>query len=372
MKRAYLKVIAGILISLLLVYFILYKPRLGLMFGNGSAFDAFFGEPRLNLGHLIEQVLAVRLMPLAICFLINPIHILIRSHRWVKMIEPISHIRLRDSFSIQHVGYFANITLPLRMGEVLKAVLIGNHASIPRSSALATVVEERMLDGLSLLLLIAIIAIVNALYFNTVQGIGRRIGPAVLGIGLSALLLTVIVVILAFSRDPLGGVLGQIIRLLPKKIGAKVHLLADQFLAGLAMLRTGHKYAVIFTETAILWLMYGLQIYFALLAFGFNTSVPIIEATPLFASFIILLFGAVGLSVPSAPAGVGTFHAAVILALSLLGVSDSDIAAGFAVVLHAVTTIYYLAVGMFFLWREGMHIGELKRIAPRSRSEVLP
>jgi uncharacterized membrane protein YbhN (UPF0104 family) len=88
---------------------------------------------------------------------------------------------------------------------------------------------------------------------------------------------------------------------------------------------------------------------------------PLIGSAPILASFVILAMNSIGVSVPSAPAGVGTFHAVLIFGLSLFDVPASE-AAGFAVVIHAVTVAFYIVFGLPMMWREGLHLSELKSI----------
>jgi len=58
---------------------------------------------------------------------------------------------------------------------------------------------------------------------------------------------------------------------------------------------------------------------------------------------------------------VGTFHGAVILALALYGIGANE-AAGFALVLHLVSMVYYIFGGIPFMGREGLKLGQLQQL----------
>jgi uncharacterized membrane protein YbhN (UPF0104 family) len=146
-----------------------------------------------------------------------------------------------------------------------------------------------------------------------------------------------------------------------------VHKFADNFLAGFALLKNSKHYFLVLLETVILWLLYAGQLYLVLLAFHFDTEFPLIAVSPILAVFFMLIIDTIGISVPSAPGSVGTFHAMVVFGLSLFEVPP-DAAVGFAIVQHAVYVIYYLIAGLPFLWREGLHFSQLGSLPIQSNS----
>jgi glycosyltransferase 2 family protein len=175
-----------------------------------------------------------------------------------------------------------------------------------------------------------------------------------------------LIVYLAFGRDLFGGRLGKLIG--DGKIGSAIKEQAGKFAAGLIMLRHTHHHSIIAIESALLWVIYAVQGYLVLMAFHFINDYPLIAASPILASLVILVLNAVGVSLPSAPGSVGTFHAICIFGLSLFDVPP-DPAAGYAVVIHAVTFIFYLLGGMPFMWREGLHLGQLRQLSPQEESD---
>lgn len=349
MKR---NVLFGSLISLLFVYLILWKPQPGAFFsGEVGLTAALVGSPRIDFALLLKTLGEVSPLPLLICFLLTPIHVLIRSHRWTMMVGAVGKLPVGESFSLQMLGYLANSILPLRMGELIRAVLLSQRISISTSSAIATVILERVVDMVSLLGVV----ILGVWLFP----FPKAVADYALLFGMFSGLCLLSIVYFAISRDPFGGWIGRIIG--TGKIGRVIRKQGEAFASGFKLLEASHHYVIIALESAVLWAMYGLQVLLTLYAFHFTRDYAAIAAAPLVASLVILIFDAVGVSIPSAPGSVGTFHAITIFALSLFSV-PADPAAGFALVLHAITIVYYLAGGLPFLWKEGVRLGELKNL----------
>ena len=353
------RIIFGIGISVFLIYLILWKPQItALLRGDLDFYQAFFGTLRIDFTLVWNTLKDVRSLPLIAGILVTPVHVLVRSHRWSKMVEPVGRLRLFDSYSLQMVGYLANAILPLRMGEVIRGILLGRRIGVSKSSALATVVLERVIDVLSLL---AVTATVGFIYpFPSV------IKKGVFVLGLGSVVVMFAIVYLAFAKDPLDGFIGRVLNLFPRKAAERLRGIAEKFIVGFGLLKAGRHYGVVIIESLGLWLLYALQVYFILLAFDFPRSYELIAVSPFLACFVILVLSAIGLSLPSAPGGVGTFHLANIFSLSLFGVPQSP-AAGFALVIHAVTILFYLLAGIPFMLREGIGWRDLKQLERNSQ-----
>jgi len=251
------------------------------------------------------------------------------------------------------IGYITNSILPLRMGEFIRGIMLGEKINISKSTALATVVVERMIDFVSLLVVIVCVGIMFPFPDSIKEAAWAMAG------GISLVL--IIILYFAIADDPLGGLFGKFFDLLPRKIGNFLRDMAAKFIVGFGLLRTGKNYLIILIESAVLWLLYGFQVYLILLAFNFLSEYEAIATSPMLASFVILVLSAVGLSLPSAPGGMGTFHAACMVGISLFSVPAAP-AASFAVVIHAVTILFYIFIGVPFMFREGIRFGDLTKL----------
>ncbi len=359
------RVLIGFLISLFFIYLIIWKPQLS-AFLNGSVTvrDALFGVPRIDLVAMWSHVQSAKLFFVLITFLITPLHMLIRSHRWQLMIEPIGKIRLLDSYSIQTIGNLANTVFPMRLGEVAKAGLLTRRTKLPLSSSIASVVLERLLDVTFLLGIFGVAAV----FYKFPENIAQTFNTAILIFGIGVIAGFAIIITLVFSKDPIKGSIGLLVHLLPAKMAKTVEKLIRDFVSGFAMIRSSKHLLLIIFESLLLWVIYGLQNWMMIVAFGFNVDYPLISANPFLTVVVLLAVLAAGLSIPSAPGGIGTFHAAVILAMSLFGI-HAEVAMGFAVVIHALSILFYCAAGVGFLWHEGLSMSELNEIGNSNQSE---
>ncbi len=355
------RIALGFLVSIIVIYLIAWKPHLNSIFtGQESILVGLFGHPRIDFSKVWISMKSAKLLYLGLSFLINPVHVLIRSHRWTLMIKPVGKLRVIDSYSIQMVGYMANGILPLRIGEFVRGILVGSRAHLSRSTGLATVLLERSLDVLSLLAFLGIAGFLNAFIIDPIADFNKYIGHGAIVFGAAAAVLLGLILYLTLLADPDSGLLFRILSRFPKVIQRRVKSILSNFIAGFEILKSAKHYFTIIVETASLWILYGIQLYLVMVAFGFNEGNNLISGSPIIATMVVLLISAVGLSIPSAPAGIGAFHGACMLGLSLVGISDQESAAGFAVLLHALTMGFYIITGFFFMWREGVNIRDLK------------
>jgi len=275
------------------------------------------------------------------------------------MIRPLGRLKMIDGYSLQMVGYFSNTTLPLRIGEVIRGVLLSRRIGASKSAALATVVLERSLDFVSLSILIAILGFVYSF--------PPEIKRAAVILSVFVLGMVLVMLIMTFAEGPMISKIRRIIGTVPGGIGDRLIGIIEHFTSGFEVLKSGRRYPVIIMETIIIWLLYAGQELLVLYAFRFHIDYPLIAASPILVAFIILAVNAVGLSIPSAPGGVGTFHAACIFSLALFGVGVNE-AAGFALVIHAASVIFFISGGIPFMWREGLRLGELRQLKENSEA----
>jgi uncharacterized protein (TIRG00374 family) len=264
--------------------------------------------------------------------------------RWRLLFYPSDEdLRLSTLFSALVIGQTINLLLPARLGELARAYLVAQDEKRPALSVLGTIVVEKTLDGLALLLLLGILLLLMPVppWLRLSGGMGALMTGALLA---GVLLLTGARqrVISASER------LGQIVPVLGRlRLGERVGSLGD----GLRSLRAGGIQARLLIWTAAIWVLAGLTNYFVLLALR-------IEVPLLLASVLVLTVVHLGLVVPTSPARIGVFHYLCLLALSLLGVEES-MGLAFGLVLHCIVVLPILAAGLVCLWRENLSLYRL-------------
>ena len=235
-----------------------------------------------------------------------------RAFRWQMLIQPLGYTtRLTNGFGSILLGYFANLGLP-RVGEVVRAGTMAKYENIPVEKLIGTIVVDRIVDMVSLLLLITLSLVVE---FDTIFGFIRQSLNGRQGSTSSSFLLPALVGAAVFGFAFLFFIRKKITR---QPFFQKLLSVAKGFLDGLGSIGKLRTPKAFIFHSIVIWLMYYLQCYFCLLAFP-----PTAHLTS-HAALMVFIFGTLGMVVPS-PGGMGTYHALVILALtSLYGIGSND------------------------------------------------
>ncbi|MDQ4077578.1 MAG: flippase-like domain-containing protein [Chloroflexota bacterium] len=268
-----------------------------------------------------------------------------RTWRWHYMLRPLKPIPLSRLFPVVCIGYAGNNIYPARAGEVLRAYILKQQDGVSVSANLATVVVERIFDGLVMLAFV-----VFALPFTDIGTVYRDFVLA-----FSALFLGALLAFLLMAARPAWAhaVVGLVLRLLvPLRFHEKVTDLVTRFLEGLGSLRNGRDVLMIFGTSVIVWLLETLKYWFVMHAFPFEVS------------FIVLMLmnGIVNLttSLPAAPGHIGTFDTPGIKVLQAFGVEQA-VATSYTLVLHAALWLPITALGLFYLGRTQLNIQRVRQ-----------
>jgi glycosyltransferase 2 family protein len=244
---------------------------------------------------------------------------LLRSERWHRILHLIGvGARRRDSYGLTTVGYMGNNVLPARAGEMLRVVLLDKRTGAGKRSLFGTVVAERMLDGIVLAVIFIVVA------YGALRGHVPSDKPlfvlSVLGaIGVSAL----IAIQVLRKRDAMVR-LREFARPLA---GAPRALLSR---GGVALL----------VATFLVWAVEA-SVY---LAVAHATSLDISGMGALY----LVAFTNLVAMLPAGPGYVGTFDAAVVIAVKALGGTGSA-AVSYLLMLRFVLFVPITVVGLVVL-----------------------
>lgn len=276
----------------------------------------------------------------------------LRAVRWHFLLRPVKAISSRRLFPVVVIGYMANDVLPARLGEVVRAYVLGEQEGTSTSTTLATIVVERLFDGLAMLIFVGAIALLVPLDAN-IERIFRLA---------AALFLGALVVLFAVgsSRARAVALLATIERRLPASLEGKVARLGDRFLSGLDSLQSPRLSAAILVFSLGAWLCEATM--YALIArgFGLGLGFPAFMLTTAVANLMAM--------VPAAPGYVGTFELGAVASLRLFGAAGS-VAFGYVLVLHLTLLVPVSLLGFYYLWRANLSLGTLGRGAAISPAE---
>lgn len=282
-----------------------------------------------------------------------------RTWRWHYMLRPIKRISLARLFPIVCIGYMGNNIFPFRAGEVLRAYVLKRSEDVSISASAATIVVERVFDGLVMLMFVFI-----ALPFAPIPGNLRY-----LVIGASVLFFAALLVFIFLSTQPeltRRVYAATFRRFIPERFRKPLDGFLDRFLTGLEFLRSGRNVVMVFLTSVFIWLMETAKYWFVMEGFvGLGGGFPV----PFFV--LMLMNGIVNLAttIPSAPGYVGTFDTPGIAVLAAYGV-DRDLAFGYTIVLHAALWFPITILGAWYFRREQLAWSDVER-ARAQRSESL-
>ncbi|HEX7344881.1 MAG TPA: lysylphosphatidylglycerol synthase transmembrane domain-containing protein [bacterium] len=355
MKR---RVAVGLALSLLFIYLSFWKLDLaGLFSGEAGILAAFFGQPRIKLHQLGEVLTQVRFFYIILSVLLLIFSLFFRAQRWRIILQPVSpQIRYWPVYAAMNAGYMINNVLPLRLGEILRAYILGKAENVSKSSVLATIIVERVIDSLAALILLGI-----TLFFFPFPDWIRN---GLFYLGGAIILLVIFLFALLIKTAWTLELLRRMLKPFPQKWTEPVLKAINSFSGGLEILRSSHHYIAVLIHTVILQICYIVSVFVILLAFNLMApEYPKIIDNPLLASVVLLVIITIGISIPSAPGAVGTFHGIVAFGVSLFGVS-AEISLGFAIILHLVNYIPLTALGLACFWSQHFKFSEVRKQLP--------
>jgi glycosyltransferase 2 family protein len=275
-----------------------------------------------------------------------------RAWRWHYLLRPVKAISTRSMFPVVAIGYMGNNIYPVRAGEVLRALVLKRREGVALSASLATIIVERVFDGVVMLAFV-FLNLPELARLTADSGIIGNIQTVAL-LGTAAFMGALLVFLLAamFPERSHGVVRAVVLRFIPQRFQEKLLGLTERFLGGLESLRSPREALMVFVTSIVIWLLETGKYWFVMHAFpGINVS--------FFA--LMLMNGIVNLAttIPSAPGYVGTFDAPGIAVLVAYGV-ERALAAGYTLVLHIALWLPITALGAYYLaqegirWREGM------------------
>jgi hypothetical protein len=265
----------------------------------------------------------------------------IRIVRWGVLVRALGPIRWRDIVSAGSVGYMCIIVFPLRLGELVRPYLVRGKGGVTASGALATVVVERVIDGLLFV----------GLFFVFLAMLPPSDNPAVAAVRASAYLAgavfvsALVVLVAAYYRRQ---TTVAIVRNLGEKVHvgltAKVVTLLTAFLDGLKVLPDRRRLVAFFAMTVVYWALLGVGMKLMAVA----THIPDLTYTGGFALLAVLV---VGIMIPAGPGFTGTFELALKGGFALLVLAPESQAniALYTVMLHVTQLLVQVVFGAAFL-----------------------
>lgn len=305
----------------------------------------------VDFGEVVSNIARGNLVLLSGSIFVATFGFLIRAARWKVLLTPVrGDTRLRSRFGAVSIGFMANNVLPARVGEFARAYALSRLEPISATAAFGTLVVERFMDGVILLLFLVIPVLTPG--FPTSDALTQGGGLAMLrfAIGLVVGVLVVLVLMAAMPRRVVTLTEGVCARL-PETVGARILGAVSGLMDSIAIMRDPKLLILGFSWSLFFWLWHGISFWLGMLAFGIDTGFVSAIFTEAVVGF--------GVAVPSAPGFFGTFHFAANFALTTVyGVPESTSLA-FAFAYHFGGWIPITVIGLWYAGRLGMSLGDV-------------
>ena len=261
-----------------------------------------------------------------------------RALRWRSLFAPGRRPPVGPTLNATMIGYFYNNIMPARAGEAARVVVLTRRTTVPPVETVGTVVVERLYDVMAIL---AIFFVAQPWLPHVSWFKAAAIAAFVLVLAIAV----VVVVLVLYGERPVRFLLRPLGRIslfsgerLEKTVGELVH--------GLSGLRNREVALEAFVWTIVAWMLTAACAYFVSVAFHLQL--------PFACGVLVAVAVGLGMILPSPPAAIGVFEGAAILALKAYGLPKSSILP-FALVLHAVSFVPFVLVGLLLLHYNARH-----------------
>jgi len=272
----------------------------------------------------------------------------VRAWRWSSLLRPLKSVSAGRLFPIVVIGYMGNNIYPARIGELLRAYVLRRDEGVPLSSSLATVLIERIMDGMTMIGFVLIGLQATPMLQSDPRAQQAIFIAVMLFAGASAAFFW-----LALAPARTNRIAEAIIaRTVPKRFQGLLLGIAHRFVQGAQSLRSPRHLAAIAVSTVAVWLLETLKYW--CVAMAFDLGLPF--------GGLMLVNGLSNLFtiIPGAPGAVGTFDAGGMLGMHALGVNES-LAAAYVLTLHVMLWLPVTLLGGFFMLRQGLRWSDLRR-----------
>lgn len=311
-----------------------------------------------DFGDLLHRVAAMNPYWIVAAVLCDVLSYVCQGLRWRLLLRPFGSISVLRSTQAVYAGLFVNETLPMKLGELVRAFLVSRWMSVKLGSVAASILVERLCDGVWLAIGIALMILLVPLPRHLVEA------GDIFWVGIVVVLL--LFALLAFKGRGLSqkssafiesavkagpGVQETVLGEAPRgnmvwlKISRAVVTLLRRLSLELHAIGWTRGMLLAFALSLALLLLQAASFWLVMLAYGLDQ--------PFAAGIAVFLIVHLGTALPSAPANIGTYQFFTVLGLILLGV-DKASATGFSLVVFALLSIPLWVLGLWAFSRSGL------------------
>lgn len=275
---------------------------------------------------------------LALC--LSVLSHLSRAIRWKILIEPLGYTpKTRNVFYAVMIGYLANLAAP-RLGEISRCGSLNKTDKIPFDSLIGTVIVERTIDLLTLIILTIIIFFSKINFFgdfitqNVYLPLSGKFQNMFSSTFWTLFLIGIVFIsfiIIWFFRESISKL----------KVFQKLRKIGLGVLDGIKSIYKMKRFSAFIFQTFFMWLMYFLMTWIMVFALPETSSLTAIDG------LFLLVIGSFGMAAP-VQGGIGAFHWIISRGLTIYGIPYEK-GLAFATIIHESQLLMVLILGSISL-----------------------
>ena len=308
----------------------------------------------VDLGAVAGQIRRARVDFLLLAMAPLAVTYLSRTVRWQYLLEPIGPARFNTTLRATIIGFAAMAVLPARLGDVLRPYLLARQEGFAVASTLATIVMERVLDLITVLVLLALyVLVLGGRETLPARLLGSVEASAVIAAAAAAGLL-VVMWTLATHPERIARLVLRTQWILPARVAHGLSGLARTFSEGFAVAREARALSFAIAWSFPVWI--GIAGHAWLIAKAFDIHIPFAG------TFLLQALLVIGVAMPT-PGGIGGYHAMYRLGVTAFFGAPDDAAVGAAIVAHATSLVPVVLFGFIFMFQDGLSLTGLRQMA---------
>jgi uncharacterized protein (TIRG00374 family) len=326
-----------------------------------AAIFLYFAFSDVNFGEVMSIVSEASIFWIIVFVVTFMLGHYVRTVRWKVMLHSVKpDTKMKNLFGALMIGYGVNCVTP-KLGEVTRAMMIGQYENLSKSSMFGTVIVERVIDIISL----GIAVLISALIWS--KNLYDAFPWLESALYISAALMVIILLIIYLLVRLKEKFYGKVLKLLGKaseKLADKSGYIIEMLIQGFTSLKGTKNYFYTIVTSIILMLVYALNAYVGFFMLDMHSASQITFSM----GWILMSISAIGVVVPT-PGATGSYHALAISTLVLLFGFDETISAAYAFLTHIISYILFILTALFmFLLLNKQHTSLLNIF--KTNSEV--
>ena len=282
---------------------------------------------------------------------------LIGALRWRLLLEPLGASTLNARWAALNIGFMVTNLFPARLGEIVRPFALSRMAPVSMASALGTVVIERLLDVVALLILF-VATVLSPAFPDSASITGRSIGYAVSGAAVVVAVALAFVAVMILWPTRVIRLAEAIGKQLPSSLREGFTGKTEAFLSGFEVVRRPAVLLKALLWSLLLWAWWATAIWAAFRAFGIELGFTAAMFTQCAVSIFIAL--------PAGPGFIGAMEAGVSVSLHEVFAIPTEATLSLAVGYHLAGFVPVTLLGLYYASTLGLRLGSIGSEAERA------